>query len=354
MLSMCLIVKNEIEVIKRCLTSAKAVLGKVLNDVVVVDTGSTDGTKELVEKLGCSVYDFEWCNDFAAARNFSISKAMNDWVLVLDADEFVTKCELEEIVKFLVEENEYVIGEIDIVNYGDFEGVSYTTDMVPRLFNRKNVEYVGIVHETPALKNKNKPVLKKINIEIHHTGYIDQVADEKNKADRNIELLKIALENKEDMYLTMQLGKSYMRKGEFIKAIECFDKIVFKEELVKYEFYAKSVSEYIRCLINLNQSEAGLVFEKFWDRCLESDSYIYYMGHVYFRTKYYEKAVDCFLMLLNRDEKELSKVMVKYSLGQLFASLEMYEESLMYFKMCGDYEKAVYNIEQIEDIMNNK
>lgn len=351
MLSLCLIVKDEAKVIERCINSVREFLSDVIDDIVVVDTGSTDGTKQKVEMLGCCVFDFEWCNDFAKARNFSVSKAKNDWILVLDADEFVTKCSKTKLIDFMVVKNECVIGEIDIVNYGDFEGVSYTMDLVPRVFNRKNVEYVGIIHEMPAMKNGSNPILKKLELEIHHTGYIDEVAEEKGKADRNIEMLTKVLEKEEDLYLTMQLGKSYIRKREFIKAIECFEKVVFNEDVVQYEYYSKSVSEYVRCLLNVNQFEAAMVCESFWARCYGHDSYIYYMAHAYFRSKHYEKAIDCFLELLNRKEAEISKVMVYYSLGQLFATVEMYEESLTYFELCNGYASSIQNIEEIKKLL---
>ncbi len=351
MLSLCLIVKNEVDVIERCINSVKDKMGQLVDDIVIVDTGSTDGTKELVQKLGCNLQNFEWCNDFAKARNYSISFAKNDWVLVLDADEFVVECNEKTLRQFLSDKNSNVVGEIDICNYGDLEGVSFINDVVPRVFNKNSVEYQGIIHETPKLKDGTIVKVVLLPVEIHHTGYIDSVAKKKNKAARNIELLNLALEKEEDMYLTMQLAKSYIRNGEYNEAIVQLEKIIFKEELVKYEYYVKSVSEYVRCLINLNQSAAGMICETFWDRCCEDSVYVYYMGHIYLRNKYYEKAVDCFLSILNKEDAEISKVMVLFSLGQLFAIVEMYEESLMYFEMCGDYGTAEDNAREIKKLM---
>ncbi len=351
MISCCLIVKNEIDVLEKCIVSVKQKLNGIVNDIVVVDTGSVDGTRELAIQLGCRVFDFEWVNDFSKARNYSLNQAENNWVIVLDADEFIVECDIDNIKKFLVSKNEKVIGEIDIHNYGDLKGLSYNTAVIPRVFNRNEVEYKGIIHETPTMKNCKEVQLEKLKIEIHHTGYIDSVAEEKNKADRNIELLNKALEKEDDMYLTMHLAKSYIRKGDYLLALDNLEKIIFNEELVKYEYYGDSVSEYVRCLINAKQYAAGLVCENFWERCYNDSTYVYYMGHIYFRNKYYEKAVDCFLDILSRDETKISKVMALYSLGQLFATIEMYEESLMYFNMCGDYSKAAQNIAEINKIL---
>ncbi len=352
MLSLCLIVKNEVDVIERCITSVKKELGSLVDDFVVVDTGSEDGTETLAKELGCNVQKFEWCNDFSKARNFSLSFAKNDWVIVMDADEFIVEYDIKVLEEFMCKKNEKVIGEVSIRNYGDLEGKSYTTGVIPRIFNRNHVEYEGIIHETPTLKVEDVLRLELLPIEIHHTGYIDSVAEEKRKADRNINLLNIALEKEGNMYLRMQLAKSYIRNGAFDKAIEQLEKIIFNEELVKYDYYVKSVAEYVRCLINTNQAAVGMVCESFWDRCNGDSTYVYYMGHIYFRNKYYEKAVDCFLEILNRENTEISKVMVLYSLGQLFATVEMYEESLMYFEMCGDYGKAEQNITEIRKLVN--
>src|SRR5438309_3283180 len=82
-LSLCMIVKNEERFIQDCLESAR----EAVDEMVVVDTGSTDRTVELAEQAGAQVSHFQWCNDFAAARNASIERAKGAWVLWLDADE---------------------------------------------------------------------------------------------------------------------------------------------------------------------------------------------------------------------------------------------------------------------------
>ncbi|MDF2952174.1 MAG: hypothetical protein K0S18_1757, partial [Anaerocolumna sp.] len=81
----CIIVKNEETVLARCLDS----LQYIVEEIIIVDTGSEDGTKEIARGYTDKIYDFNWTNDFAAARNFSISKATNEFILVLDADEYI-------------------------------------------------------------------------------------------------------------------------------------------------------------------------------------------------------------------------------------------------------------------------
>ena len=82
-ISLCMIVKNEEDTLRRCIRSVK----DIADEVIIVDTGSTDKTKEIAKELTDHVYDFEWIDDFSAARNFAYSKATKDYILILDADD---------------------------------------------------------------------------------------------------------------------------------------------------------------------------------------------------------------------------------------------------------------------------
>lgn len=85
LLSACMIVRDEAANIARCLVSVRS----VASEIIVVDTGSKDGTREIAAAHGARVFDFKWCDDFAAARNFSISKAAGKWLMWVDADDYV-------------------------------------------------------------------------------------------------------------------------------------------------------------------------------------------------------------------------------------------------------------------------
>ncbi len=82
-ISMCMIVKNEQDILKRCLDSYAG----IYDELIIIDTGSTDNTKEIAHQYTDNIYDFEWCDDFAAARNFAFSKAGCEYILSVDADE---------------------------------------------------------------------------------------------------------------------------------------------------------------------------------------------------------------------------------------------------------------------------
>jgi glycosyltransferase involved in cell wall biosynthesis len=99
-LSLCMIVKNEENNIRRALMTVKP----VVDEMIVVDTGSTDRTKDIAQELGAKVYDFPWTDSFAEARNYSLSKATGDWILILDADEVISPSDHEKLRKLISKE----------------------------------------------------------------------------------------------------------------------------------------------------------------------------------------------------------------------------------------------------------
>lgn len=341
MISVCMIVKNEEDVLTRCVESIEAKLVGVVNEIIVVDTGSTDSTKEMALNLGCSVYDFEWCNDFSKARNHSIGKASNDWVLIIDADEFVVDVEVNNIKDFVREQDNAIMGEVEIVSYGDEKAERYDISRLARLFNKNYVKYVRSIHEVPVNIDKTiKEKLCNVGLVLHHSGYITSVKKEKGKTERNFNMLISSLEKNEDKYLRLHLAKTYIELEDYSNAILELEKVINDKDSIKYTYYSETVKEYIRCLIANEEFEKCLRCEKFWDRCYSNCEYVYFMGHAYLKNGYFEKAMDCFFDVLNRKNSTTNKKEAMYSLGQMFGLLGMYEESATYYEMCGEYSDA--------------
>lgn len=162
-ISLCMIVKNEEAVLARCLDSLKG----LMDEIIIVDTGSTDRTKEIARQYTALVYDFSWCDDFAAARNFSFSKATQEYIYAPDADEV-----LDEINRrrFQMLKNA-LLPEIEIVTMHYITPSQYNTvqnsamDIRPKLFKRlRTFTWINPVHETVRLE----PVIYDSDIEIQH------------------------------------------------------------------------------------------------------------------------------------------------------------------------------------------
>lgn len=158
-LSVCLIVKNEEATISRCLNCA----AKFADEIIVVDTGSTDGTVEEAKKFTDGIYFFNWCDDFSAARNFAFDKADGDFVMWLDADDIVTDENCEKIKK-LVEEGGFDMAYLQYAAGFDGDNPTFVYYR-ERIFRRsKNYRFSGAVHE--AVKPEGKIVYS--NAVIYH------------------------------------------------------------------------------------------------------------------------------------------------------------------------------------------
>jgi glycosyltransferase involved in cell wall biosynthesis len=214
-----MIVKNEIQLLPRCLDSVKP----YVEEIIIVDTGSEDGTPELAAQYGAKVSYFQWCDDFAAARNYSISQASGDWILVLDADEEL----IVESEDFLAQIN----SRSDIVAYSivltEANDCSSTAAYLSRLFrNLPELNYVSRFHE--QLKYQNRCIRHSQNyggclesLKILHYGYGKEKLLQKN-TNRNIPLLeRVRQEEGLNLRLLSCLAGMYADTQQLEKAQEC-------------------------------------------------------------------------------------------------------------------------------------
>ncbi len=189
-LSLCMIARNEERNIARSLGSVKS----LVQEMIVVDTGSTDRTREIAEAFGAKVYDFPWTEDFSEARNVSIEKARGDWVLILDADETISPRDhaaLRSLIRlagaapagFAVTTRSYTLSQ-NVVgwtpNRGDYpteeEGSGWFPGTKVRIFRRDDrIRFRNPVHEAvePSLEAAGIPV-RSCPVPIHHYGKLDE------------------------------------------------------------------------------------------------------------------------------------------------------------------------------------
>lgn len=204
-LTLSMIVKNEEKYLSGCLESVK----DVADEIIIVDTGSTDKTIEIAEEFDAKVFHFSWINDFSAARNFALSKSIGEWILYLDADERLSEISKSELLKVTASANK--LGVRCLVNSIDSHRNNSQMMKYTRLFkNDSNIKFSGKAHEQieSSLAQSSYEIIDS-NIEIIHLGY-DVPEDElKNKARRNLELLLSDYSKQETSYLAYQIANSY-------------------------------------------------------------------------------------------------------------------------------------------------
>ncbi len=162
-ISVCMIVKNEEKVLARCLESLQG----LVEELIIIDTGSTDATKQIAAKYTDKIYDFVWTHDFSAARNFSFSKATMDYIYVADADEVIDETNRQ---RFLLLKQK-LLPEIEIVQMKYTNQLAFNTtynfDMEyrPKLYKRlRTFHWMEPVHENVVLS----PVIYDSDIVIYH------------------------------------------------------------------------------------------------------------------------------------------------------------------------------------------
>jgi len=238
-ISLCMITKNEEKFLEQCLESVKG----IVSEIIIVDTGSSDKTKEIAKKYTDSIFDFEWQDDFSKARNFSIEKATEGWILVLDADETINPKDSEKIQNLL--ENEVDAYQFIRRNYTDDAAVEnwlpndrsypkaasfsgFFPSKLVRLFrNSKGFVFKGVVHETvdASITGKNGTI-EVTDIPLHHFAYTDP-ASLREKRQHYYELsLKKTKDEPENCLAFFELGVEAKELGKFKEALNAFIEVL--------------------------------------------------------------------------------------------------------------------------------
>lgn len=240
-LSLCMIVKNEELTLPRCLASVR----DVVDEMVILDTGSTDRTIALGREWGAQVYQTTWQNDFAAARNQALQYVQGEWVLVLDGDEVLLP-EVIPTLKQLIQRDALLV-----VNLLRQElGASQTPySLVSRLFRRHpDLHFSRPYHEwiDPSVEDlrRREPEWQigfLSQVAIAHTGYRSNVILEKNKMERARQIMAAYLaEHPEDTYLCSKLGGLYLQMGEVQRGLQLLQQGLAAdpaESTVRYEIH---------------------------------------------------------------------------------------------------------------------
>ncbi|SMB93900.1 Tetratricopeptide repeat-containing protein [Thermanaeromonas toyohensis ToBE] len=342
-LSLCMIVKDEEENLPRCLKSVQG----IVDEIVVVDTGSTDRTPAIAAELGAKVYHFPWSGSFSEARNFSLSCATGDWIIYLDADEELAEGEGKRIRELLSspQADGYCVLVVNFV--GEKEGMEAVINPSPRIFrNRPEYRFTGAIHEQimASIYSQGGKV-EFTDIKINHYGYLSAPVRGRKKVDRNLALLEKAVrESPEDAFNRFNLGVEYLRRRNCAAALEEF-RTAFKYLPDLAVGYAPILVRNIAlCLKELRKFEDALrVIADAKEVYPDYTDLVFLEGHIYLEQGDFYRAEGSFKECLTRGESATHHITQQgvgsyyayFMLGQLYErtgdllqAVKMYAQAL--------------------------
>ena len=304
-ISLCMIVKNEGQNLNRCLNSVSS----IVNEIIVVDTGSTDLTCKIAHQYGATIHHFLWNDNFSDARNASLELAQGDWILFLDADEELSPDSREILIRLT--ENITIEGYfIKILNRLGKEGwIETVPDLVFRLFrNKKEYRFRGAIHEQIAdvILEKNPGARYQVaeDLIIIHHGYLDEVIKEKDKKYRNLKIIEKELTlYPNNRLLQYHYGVELFRAERYAEAAAVLiqsatdidPNTIYLPKLLRYIVMAQQSSSHLHEA--LKSADLGLkLFPNY------ADLY-YYTGLILLDLKHYAKARTAFLQALSMPEQ---------------------------------------------------
>ncbi len=276
-ISVCIIAKNEEKYIEECLKKLKP----YGFEIVVTDTGSTDKTKEIAQKYADKVLDFEWINDFSAARNFCASHASNNWILALDCDEYVNSIDMN-VLRILMQKMPRYVGVIRLKNIvmKANEQMGYGVDDVIRFYNRNYYTFISPIHEQVTLIDENRRDETMqcflMPMEVIHHGYALSAEEMRKKQERNLDLLYKQIENgQQDAYLYFQAGQSEYILKNYEKAVGLFEKGISLEPSPEKIYVQMMIMTLAKSYLIAKRSDAAVaIMEKYAEEC-KTAKYIY-------------------------------------------------------------------------------
>lgn len=212
LISIGIIFRNDIRCIERCLKALQPLRDAVPAELVMADTGSKDGSREIAEKYADVLVDFPWVDDFAAARNSVMNRASGIWFFSVDTDEYLDE-DISELVEFLRvgERRNELLATVNVRNYNTYEMDRDYADFYALRIVRMStgVRYEGAIHERLGFTLSEVPTYKLNHTILHHDGYVAMNQNSeagKAKRERNVRLIQKSLKKSpNDLLLCMQL-----------------------------------------------------------------------------------------------------------------------------------------------------
>ncbi|WP_368914565.1 glycosyltransferase [Exiguobacterium acetylicum] len=336
-ISLCMIVKDEEKVLERCLTSVK----DCIDEIIIVDTGSKDKSVEISKKYTNKVFDFVWKDDFSEARNFAASKANGEWILVLDADEYVEPENLKETIRKLKNNEErYEMYTVNIINFIGEQGESTAQHKHTRIYkNNKTIKFSRSIHEQLVQNSADFKGMAESNLTVYHSGYLKNVVTEKDKNNRNQLLLDKVWQSDRNAFDEFNYGNEYRLRGELESALNSYINAFNNKKDFSLEWVPFCVCNLVECLIELKKFDEALQVIKDAEKvyCNTAD-FIYLKGIIYFTQGRHDDSKEVFEDIISHSDT-FTNVIKSYDYLNYLPNKRLG----MFNKLEGNYENAIVN-----------
>lgn len=313
-ISLCMIIKDEEKLIRQCLQS----VCHIVDEIIIVDTGSTDKSLEICNEFNTKIYHYEWNDHFADARNFSISKATSDWILCLDADEQLETIKLESLTDIILKTNVHQILLPILMYYGDnipIQPENFYTYYQPRIFrNHIGFKYKNRIHETLTLPDVSEKITEeRITIPINHFGYIREIEVEKEKSKRNLKLLKMEYNiSNNNPWIAYHLGSEYYRLQDYPQAFDYINESIYDFLLLNLKPPALLYRLKYAILIETNSIEGAWPgIDKAVQLYPDYVDLLFYKGYILYKKQDFHNAIKTFKECLTLNENHPDYLILK-------------------------------------------
>ncbi|WP_369018112.1 tetratricopeptide repeat protein [Thermatribacter velox] len=353
--SACAIMKNEEQNLPRLLSA----LNGYVDEVVLVDTGSTDRSVEVARSFGARIYFHKWREDFSAAKNEALERAQGEWILFLDADEAMIPEDLKKL-RLILTYTSHEAFMLPIKNFLDPQERTYMLNYLVRVFRRRpEIRYQGRIHETVegSLVELGKKAFKLYSIFVYHYGYKNQKKTARKVFSRNYELLlKEIKENPENLNALSYLGRNCFLKGKFEEAKNYLQRVL----TISRDFnFAVLTAHLDLAWIAIREGDFEEAFAHL-DAVREREPYLpdlyYLLGLAHHKKGEYARALECFEKVFSVDYRKSKSLMVffRFSWGDLYQKMgECYLVAGENEKAKECFEKASGFSEDNPDLLNN-
>lgn len=343
-ISQCMIVKNEEKNIRQALTWGRDIMW----EQIVVDTGSTDRTPAIAASMGAHIYHFPWTDDFAAAKNFAITKASGEWIAFLDADEAFAPGDEKKLFQLLSGlGNRKFDGVASAWMQLDEQGGIFLGATQIRVFcNLPGLGYRRRVHE--QLEYRDRTPLRVLDatkeLSILHWGYCGQAGKEKQASRRNLLLIEKELEDHpEDHEMMGYMGDEYFGREEWEEAGKWYRRSVSAMPPALEEQDQRSASTFLQLMNIMNRSqdsekELFKVYEKASGLLPKEADFDYFLGSYYAGRHEYEKGAEYLGRAFEKLEQHGHYNKAMMLVGNMKAA---WETQAQCFLLSGQTEQAV-------------